>query len=350
MVIEAMGGSPRRRNARAERVIVAVRATHLPSRKTKPRLTAPGFAVTQRRALLGGGGGFLVGLRLAAPCRPWPWPWLPCRPSPCRPWLPCRPWPSPPSRPCRLPRGLRSLSALPCALASLSALAFAALSSLVIALASVRCVAVAAGCRSWPAVASVAPLVVFGFDALAALSALAAFASPLRASRPSALPARPRRPVPPASPGRRRCRRRCRRRLAHRRRGALALRDLRRRLGRTARCMSAPLTEMSPLILPKTPSLMPVDLHDVFRRLERTIGLAIVDDGLRLDRSDAGKRFELFLGRRVDVDRRQRDARPEQRDQREDDPFHLVLPTCRMGGMPHQRRKCSRHRPLNGSA
>ena len=81
----------------------------------------------------------------------------------------------------------------------------------------------------------------------------------------------------------------------------------------------------------------PVDLLHVLERLERTVLLAIVDDGLRLHRADAVQRLELFLGRGIDVHGRKRDARVRDEGQKEpDDPFHCH-PLCLLRGLSAAR-------------
>ena len=80
-----------------------------------------------------------------------------------------------------------------------------------------------------------------------------------------------------------------------------------------------------------------VDLLHVLERLERTVLLAVVDDGLRLHRADAVERLELFLGRGVDVDGRERDARVRDEGQKEpDDPLHCH-PLCLLRGLSAAR-------------
>src|SRR5262245_7662979 len=65
-----------------------------------------------------------------------------------------------------------------------------------------------------------------------------------------------------------------------------------------------------------------LDLLQLLDGLERPVRLAIVEDRLRLRGTDAGKRDELVLCRRVDVDRAERHGRDEQEPERERKPLH----------------------------
>ena len=108
---------------------------------------------------------------------------------------------------------------------------------------------------------------------------------------------------PSAGRLRRRCggRRRCRRRgLGRRRLG---------RLRPSPRCSTMPpLTGNLALHLVERRVPMPLTFFRSLERLERTVGIAVVDDGLRLHRTDARQRVELLLGRGVDVDGRDRES------------------------------------------
>ena len=69
-----------------------------------------------------------------------------------------------------------------------------------------------------------------------------------------------------------------------------------------------------------------LDVLDVVDRLERAVGLAVIDDRLGLDRADAVQCLEFFLGGRVDVDGRERQAREDEADDQQQEPFHEVSP------------------------
>ena len=91
-----------------------------------------------------------------------------------------------------------------------------------------------------------------------------------------------------------------------------------------------------------------VDLLQVVHRLERPVGLAVIDDGLGLHRTDARQDVEFVLRRGIDVDGSDREAREHEQREREQQTFHewispfVVVGARRAGGATAQRPR-TRH-------
>src|SRR6185295_4841347 len=74
-----------------------------------------------------------------------------------------------------------------------------------------------------------------------------------------------------------------------------------------------------------------LDLHHVLNGLEAAIGRTVIDDGLGFDRTDSRQCFKLFLGRGIDIDRRERKPCKQQRKHKQQELFHLTSKTLLCG-------------------
>src|SRR5207248_7958387 len=79
-----------------------------------------------------------------------------------------------------------------------------------------------------------------------------------------------------------------------------------------------------------------LDVFQLLDRLEGTVGLAVIDNRLRLRGTDARERDELVLGCGIDVDRSERNQRAQGKPERQNETLHE---SSIVSGSMHGHRK-----------